>query len=328
MKTALTSLLGIEYPLIQGGMAWVSGSPLAAAVSEAGGLGVLGSATMDEDELREHVRAVRRSTQAPFAVNLPLIRLRPDGEDLVDRMVRVVVEEKVGVVITGAGSPRRFTGRLQEAGAIVGHVVPSPSLARKAEASGVDFVIAESIEAGGHVRPGGLATVSLVPQVADAVSVPVVAAGGIADARGVVAALALGAAGVQMGTRFIATRECGAHPAFKGCIVRAGEEDAVLHGPRGHFSRALRTPPVERMLSLSEAGADDAELLEVRGRDRARRGCVLGEIEEGLLPAGSAVGLVRGLPTVRELIESLMSGVEERMDALRSHGSDAVVVDA
>ena len=172
------------------------------------------------------------------------------------------------VVITGAGSPARWTPRFQEAGLTVGHVVPSPRLARKACDAGVDFLVAESSEAGGHVRAGGLATLSLVPQVVDAVSVPVVAAGGIADGRGVVAALAMGASGVQMGTRFVATQECEAHPAFKGCVVRADAEEAVLYGPTRQLSRGLTTPPVRRMLDLAAEGASQERLAEERGRDR------------------------------------------------------------
>jgi enoyl-[acyl-carrier protein] reductase II len=316
MRTALTSLLGLDVPIVQGGMAWVSGSRLAAAVSEAGALGVLGSATMSPEELRDEIRAVRARTSRPFAVNLPLIRLRPDGEDLLGELAEVILSEDVRVVITGAGSPAHWTPRFQEAGLIVGHVVPSPRLARKACDAGVDFVVAESSEAGGHVRAGGLATLSLVPQVVDAVPVPVVAAGGIADGRGVVAALALGAGGVQMGTRFVATQECEAHPAFKGCVVRADAEEAVLYGPTSQLSRGLTTPPVRRMLDLAAEGASQERLAEERGRDRARRGCVLGEVEEGILPAGSGVGLVRGLPTVAELIDGLMKEARATLGSL------------
>lgn len=317
MENAFTRRLGIEVPIIQGGMAWVSGSELAAAVSAAGGLGVLGAATMDGPELREAIRGVRARTDRPFAVNLPLIRLRPDGADLVEDMVEVLLGEDVPVVITGAGSPARWTSVLRDSGRVVGHVVPSPRLASKAYEAGVDFVVAESTEAGGHIRERGLATMSLVPQVVDAVPIPVVAAGGMADGRGLVAAMALGASAVQLGTRFVATRECGAHPAFKGSVIRADAEDAVLYGPSGQVSRGLATPPVVEMVEMKGAGASDERILEVRGRDRARRGCVEGEVEGGILPSGSGVGLIRGLPTVEELMVELVSDARQRLSELR-----------
>lgn len=316
MQRDLTSKLGITIPIIQGGMAWVSGSRLASAVSRAGGLGVLGSATMDPSHLRNEIREVQARTANTFAVNLPLIRLRADGEDRLEELVQIILDEKVPVIITGAGSPSRYTSTLKAAGRMVGHVVPSPRLALKAEGAGVDFIVAESSEAGGHIRPGGLATLSLIPQVVDAVSVPVVAAGGIVDGRGVAAALALGASAVQLGTRFVATVECEAHPAFKKSLVRAGSEDAVVYGPPGQVSRGLATPAVQRMVEMEQAGATADELREVRGTDRARRGCVEGEVDEGILPSGSGVGLVRELPTVAELLEELMSGASERSEAL------------
>lgn len=318
MSNELLTQLGITLPILQGGMAWVSGSRLASAVSAAGGLGVLGSATMDPPELREEIRAVKRQTRGAFGVNLPLIRLRADGEDRLEELVQVILSEEVPVVITGAGSPSRYTAVLKQAGCTVGHVVPSPRLACKARDAGVDFVIAESSEAGGHVRPGGLATLSLIPQVVDAVPLPVVAAGGICDGRGVAAALALGAAAVQLGTRFVATRECEAHPAFKESLVRAGAEEAVLYGPPGQVSRGLANAAVRHMVELEQAGATAEELRAVRGTDRARRGCVEGEVDEGILPSGSGVGLVRGLPTVAELLDELMSHARGRAEALET----------
>ncbi len=317
MKTELTQQLGIDVPIIQGGMAWVSGPTLAAAVSEAGGLGVLGAATMDAAELRDAVRTVQARTDRPFAVNLPLIQLRPDGEDLIEEMIEVILAERVPVVLTGAGSAARFTSVLQGADRLVGHVVPSPELAVKAYRAGVDFVVAESVEAGGHVREGGLATMSLVPQVVDAVPIPVVAAGGIADGRGVAAALALGASAVQLGTRFVATKECNAHPAYKGTVIRACAEETALYGPRGSVSRGLLTPPVKRMVEMSAAGVDDGAIREARGVDRARRGCVEGEIEAGILPSGSAVGLVRGLPSVADLVTELVRDARRSLEGGR-----------
>lgn len=317
MTTELTLQLGIDVPIIQGGMAWVSGPNLAAAVSDAGGLGVLGAGTMDATELRAAVRSVQARTDRPFAVNLPLLRLRPDGADLIGAMVEVILAERVPVVITGAGSPARLTPVLRGAGRLVGHVVPSPGLAVKAYRAGVDFVIAESVEAGGHVREGGLATMSLVPQVVDAVPIPVVAAGGIADGRGIAATLSLGASAVQLGTRFVATKECNAHPAYKGSVIRACAEETALYGPRGSVSRGLLTPPVKEMVEMSAAGASDEAISEARGVDRARLGCVEGKVEAGILPSGSAVGLVRGLPTVADLMDELMRDARRSLEAGR-----------
>ena len=323
MQTALTRLLDLRLPIVQGGMSWVSRHRLAGAVSEAGALGVIGAATMNPDELREEIRTLRGHTSRPFAVNVPLVLLRPDGGDRVPELIEVVLAEDVPIVITGAGSPRRFTAELKRAGRIVAHVVPSPEFAMKAHASGVDFVIAESTEGGGHVRAGGLATLSLVPQVVDAVPCPVVAAGGIADARGVLAALALGACGVQMGTRFIATRECEAHDAYKCAVTTAGSEAAVIYSRSHHASRGLDTPLVRRLVELEEAGASQEEIAALRGRHRARLGCVDGVVEEGILPAGSGVGLVRDRPTVAELLEDVESGMKQVLIDLQAGTNEA-----
>jgi len=304
---ALPDLLGITYPIVQGGMSWVSRHALAAAVSEAGALGVIGSGGMEPDELREEIRALRRLTGRAFAVNVPLIDVRVSGtDDVAARLVDVVVEERVPIVVTGAGSPARFTPRLQQAGARVLHVVPSVRLARKAEGAGVDALVAEGFEAGGHVQGDGLSTFALVPQVVDAVSIPVVAAGGIADGRGVVAALALGAAGVQLGTRFIATHECNAHVHAKNALVEASDEGTLVYCRESHTSRALATRAVRAMVEMEARGVPIEEILEYRGRSRARRACLGGDLEEGILPAGASVGLVRELCSVDELVRALV----------------------
>ncbi len=322
---ALALLLGIRHPILQGGMTWVSRHALAAAVSEAGALGVLGSGGMEPEELRSEIRALRTATARPFAVNVPLVNVRPDGDDtIVERLVEVVCEERVGIVVTSAGSPARYTARLAEGGALVVHVVPSVELARKAEAAGVDAIVAESTEAGGHVSAGGLSTFSLLPQVVDAVGIPVIAAGGIADARGVVAALALGAAGVQVGTRFIATLECNAHASFKRALVAADAGGSVVYSRAYHPSRALATRAVARMVAMEAAGATSEEIVAFRGRGRAQAGCVDGDLEEGILPAGSAVGLVRDVTSARGVVEELVSGCAGVVEALRGACSDAL----
>ena len=314
--TPLSALLGTDLPIIQGGMAWVSRFELASAVSNAGGLGVLGAATMDPEELRTEIEAVRVLTDRPFAVNVPLICLRPDGSDTTRAMIDVVIAQRVPVVITGAGSARMFTEELQAAGATVLHVVPSPELARKAEAAGVDGLVAESVEAGGHVRADGLATLSLIPQVVDAVSCPVVAAGGIADGRGVLAALALGADGVQIGTRFIATKECEAHAAYKRALIDAPAEGSTVYSRAYHASRGLSTAVVTRLVELERAGAPQSEIAALRGRDRARLGCIEGQIHLGICPAGSGVGLVQEVTSVADVMAELETGMGVGLDTI------------
>lgn len=314
---SLAELLGIRHAIVLGGMTWVGRHALAAAVSEAGGLGVIGSGGMDADELRGEIRALRKLTDRPFGVNVPLIDVRAAGEgDAVEPLIEVVIGERVPVVVTAAGSARRYTERLHAAGARVVHVVPSPELAQKAEAAGVDAVVAESVEGGGHVRVDGLATFSLVPQVVDAVSIPVIAAGGIVDARGVAAALALGASGVQLGTRFVATVECCAHPAYKQALVEAGPDGAPIYCRDWHASRGLATPVVRRLIEMEREGRSTEELVAYRGRGRAKAGCLDGDVEQGLLPAGSGVGGVREVLTVAELVESLTRGAAEIAAAL------------
>jgi enoyl-[acyl-carrier protein] reductase II len=309
LVNALMHLLGIRHPILQGGMSWISRHELAAAVSEAGALGVIGSGGMDAGELRREIRALRAKTDRPFGVNIPLVNVRPDGDDgMVDRLVDVVLQECVPVVITGGGTPARYTSLLKDVGTTVLHVVPSVRLALKAQDCGVDAVIAESTEAGGHVAPGGLSTMSLVPQVVDALSIPVVAAGGIADARGVAASLVLGASAAQLGTRFIATAECNAHGAFKQALVDAPPQGTAIYCNAWHAGRALRTPAVDRMVEMESAGLELSEIRTYRGRSRPRRGCVEGDVDSGILPAGSAAGLVRDVQTVAEVVAELTDG--------------------
>jgi enoyl-[acyl-carrier protein] reductase II len=290
-------------------MAWVSRHGLAAAVSKAGALGVIGSGGMDPDELCAEIRALRALTPRPFAVNVPLINVRPDGDDsIVGQLFEVVLAERVPVVITSAGTPRTYTPRLREAGAVVLHVVPSVALALKAEAAGVDALVAEGREAGGHIQSEGLSTFVLVPQVVDAVRIPVVAAGGIADARGFAAMLALGAAGVQIGTRFIATTECNAHAAYKQALVGAGPEGTAVYSRAWHASRALATPIVQGLVTMEKEGRGSDEIRALRGRDRARRGCIEGDLEQGILPAGAAVGLVQAILPAAAIVAELVRG--------------------
>jgi len=297
-------------------MSWVSHSSLASAVSAEGGLGVLGAATMEPEELALEIDTLRALTDRPFGVNVPLLCLTPDGADRTPALIDVVCIQRVPVVITGAGSPRRYTAQLHAAGCCVLHVVPSPELAQKAQAAGVDAVIAESTEAGGHIRADGLATMALVPQVADAVSIPVAAAGGIADGRGAVAALALGAEAVQLGTRFVATVECEAHPSFKAAVAAASAEASVIYSRAHHASRALATDIVRQLVQLERGGAPTDEIARLRGRQRARLGCVEGEVEQGILPAGCGVGLISNVKSVAEVFADLKREMRATLDRL------------
>jgi len=231
----MTDLLGIDYPIMQGGMAWVATWHLASAVSEAGGLGIIGAGSAPVSWVREQIQQVRAHTSRPFGVNIPLFS--PETEQVIE----LVIAERVPVLTTGAGNPAPYVERLKEAGVMVIPVVASVALAKRLERAGVDAVIAEGEESGGHI--GNVSTMALVPQVADAVSLPVIAAGGIADGRGLVAALALGAVGVQMGTRFVCTTECTAHPNYKESIVKAGDRSTLVTGVTiGHPVRCLRNP--------------------------------------------------------------------------------------
>ncbi len=310
MKTKITELFRIEFPIVQGGMIWVSGHELAAAVSEAGGLGLLGSGSMYPEKLREEIRAVRKKTNKPFGVNVPL--LHPD----VEGVVKVVIEEKISIVFTSAGNPRKFTGILKEAGATVVHVVPSVKFALKAEAAGVDAIVAEGTEAGGHNGFEEITTFCLIPQVVDAVSVPVLAAGGIADARGVVAALALGAEGVQMGTRFALTKESAAHAQYKRVGVTATETDTLLFGRKVGPIRAYKNTFARRVWEAEFSGAPPEKIREMIGHRRAKLGIHEGDVEEGDLEMGQIAGLIEDLPSAGDVVRNIAAEVDQTLQRL------------
>lgn len=312
LREKLLQILQVDVPLIQGGMTWVSRHELAAAVSEAGGLGVIGAGGMDARELREEIQLMKGLTDRSFGVNVPLINVKPgSGKDGPTTLMEATLEEGVPVVITAAGSPSVWTHRIHETGAAVLHVVPSREFAIKCEDAGVDVIVAEGLDAGGHVSVGGPSTASLIPQVVESVLIPVVAAGGIADARGVADAMALGAHGVQVGTRFICTLECNAHEAFKRALLDAGSDGTGVYSIQRHASRALRTPAVQTMIDMDESGATSEEVLVFRGRDRAYQGCVLGNIEDGILPAGTGVGLVQEVMPAGEVVRELARGLAQ-----------------
>ncbi|HTO94446.1 MAG TPA: nitronate monooxygenase [Bacteroidota bacterium] len=309
LETRATRLFSIRYPIIQAGMVWAAGSRLAAAVSEAGALGVIGAGSMSGDLLRHHIRAARTLTASPFAVNIPL--LRPDAREL----IRAVIEEGVKIIFTSSGHPALYTAQLKAAGCKVVHVVAAVKHARKAVEAGCDGVVAEGFEAGGHNGIDETTTLALVPQVRDAVSIMLLAAGGIADGRGMAAALALGADGVQVGTRFAATVESSAHENYKQAVVRAGDGDTVFTLKKLSPVRMLRNTFAARALAAERSGASKEELEALLGRKREMTGIFEGDTEEGELEAGQSSGLVRDVLPAGDVVRRMM----EEYDTVKRH---------
>ena len=303
MKTRVTELLGIEYPVIQGGMAWVADHHIAAAVSEAGGLGLIAAANAPAEWVRDEIRKAKKLTDKPFGVNIML--MSPNA----DEVAKIVVEEGIKVVTTGAGSPEKYMKEWKEAGVKVIPVVASVALARRMERCGADAVVAEGTESGGHI--GETTTMALVPQVVDAVQIPVIAAGGIGDGRGIAAAFMLGAQAVQMGTRFVATVECNVHDNYKQTVVKAKDIDTRVTGrTTGHPVRALRNQMTKEYLEKEAAGAGFEELegLTLGG---LRKAVVEGDVKTGSVMSGQIAGMVKDVPTCKELMERLISETEE-----------------
>lgn len=298
MKTEITKLLGIEYPIIQGGMAWVAEYHLAAAVSNAGGLGLIGAASAPAQWVREQIQEAKKLTDKPFGVNIML--MSPYADDV----AKVVVEEGVKVVTTGAGSPEKYMKMWKEAGVKVIPVVASVALAKRMERCGAGALVAEGTEAGGHI--GENTTMVLVPQVADAVSIPVIAAGGIADGRGVAAAFMLGARGVQLGTHFVVTKESIVHENYKDRIIKAKDIDSRVTGrTTGHPVRALRNEMTKKYLELENKGAgfEELEQLTLGG---LRKAVVEGDVKNGSVMAGQSAAMVKEKLSCKELIEKLV----------------------
>jgi enoyl-[acyl-carrier protein] reductase II len=286
LRTRITELFDIRYPIVQAGMIWVSGWRLATAVANAGGLGLIGSGSMKPELLAEHIRKARAATDKPIGVNIPL--LRGDAEDL----VRTTIEGGIRIVFTSAGHPGKHLPQLKAAGCVVAHVVPSVKLALKVESVGCDAVVAEGFEAGGHNGFEETTTLALIPQVTDAVRIPVIAAGGIADGRQMLAAFALGAEAVQVGTRFAATEESSAHELFKKKIVECGDGGTVLTMKKVAPVRLIRTPFALRALEAESRGAGKEELQELLGRKREMHGMFEGDETEGEFEAGQSAALV------------------------------------
>ncbi len=299
MKTRITELLGIEYPIIQGGMAWVAEYHLAAAASEAGGLGIIGAGGAPADFVREQIQKAKELTDKPFGVNVML--MNPEA----DAIAKVIVEEGVKVVTTGAGNPGKYMAMWKEAGVKVIPVVASVALAKMMERAGADAVIAEGTESGGHI--GAATTMTLVPQVVDAVSIPVIAAGGIGDGRGFAAAMMLGAQAVQMGTRFLLAKECVVHQNYKDKVIKAKDIDSEVTGrSTGHPVRSIRNNMTREYLKMEAEGAT-LEQLEQMTLGSLRKAVVDGDVVTGTIMAGQIAGMVKKEQTCKEMMEEIMS---------------------
>jgi enoyl-[acyl-carrier protein] reductase II len=302
MKTLLCEMLSIDYPIIQGGMAWISDAELAASVSNAGGLGVIAGGNAEKHIVAEQIDKMKSLTNRPYGLNVML--LSPFADDIID----LAIEKKVPIVITGAGSPGKYIERLKAANIKIIPVVPSVALARRMEGLGVDAVIAEGTEAGGHV--GELTTMSLVPQVVDALKIPVIAAGGIGDGRGAAAVLMLGAKGLQIGTRFLVAKECNVHQAYKDLILDAKDTSTAVTGrSTGHPVRIIKNKLFRKYSDLEKNGASIDEI-EALGAGSLRKAVVEGDVSFGSVMAGQIAGLIKKEQTSAEIIEEIVSECE------------------
>ncbi len=311
MKTKLTALLSIKYPIIQGSMAWIADASLAGAVSLAGGLGVIAGGNAPVELVRKEIKEVKQLTSNPFAVNIML--LSPNAKDL----AQLVIEEKVPVVTTGAGNPSPFIPMWKEAGIKVIPVIPSVAYAKRMEKMGVDGVIAEGTEAGGHV--GELTTMALIPQICDNVSIPVIAAGGIADGRGLAAVLMLGACGAQIGTRFLVADECTVHQNYKQKVLDAKDTDSTVTGrATGHPVRVLKNKLVRQFKDLEEKSAT-LEEYEQLGSDRLRLAVKDGDVDFGSVMAGQIAGLVCKTGSAKEIMEEIVNGAIDNLKGVNNY---------
>ena len=306
----VTRLFGIKYPIISGGMVWCSGAKLAAAVSNAGGLGLIGAGSLKPDMLREHIIKCRELTKEPFGVNVPL--MSPYSKD----QMAVIIEEKVPIVFTSAGNPQLWTETLHQHGIIVAHVVSSSKFALKAQQAGVDAVVAEGFEAGGHNGREETTTMVLVPAVKKVLDVPLIAAGGIATGAAMLASFALGAEGVQVGTRFAISSESSASPEFKALCTTLNEGDTMLSLKKISPTRLIKNKFFEQVDAAEQAGASKEELQEILGKGKAQQGIFLGDIENGELEIGQVCSIIRDIPTVKEIVDDMISEFEDGLKGL------------
>lgn len=299
-ENRICSLLQIRYPIIQAGMVWCSGWKLASAVSNKGGLGLIGSGSMYPETLRDHIRKCKEATRNSFGVNVPL--LYPE----VEKTMQVIMDEDVKIVFTSAGNPARFTPWLKEHGITVVHVVPNVSLARKCEEKGVDAVVCEGFEAGGHNGKDEITTMCLIPQVADNIEIPIIAAGGIGDGRAIAAVLSLGADGVQIGSRFAVTQESSAHFNFKNVVAKADDSATILTLKKIIPVRMLKNKFYEQVQEAENNCAEAKQLRLLLGRGRAKKGIFEGDLDEGELEIGQISGLINDIPTAAEVFDRLI----------------------
>lgn len=305
MTNRITQLFQIKYPIIQAGMIWASGWRLASAVSNAGGLGIIGSGSMYPHILREHIQKCKKATQNPFAVNVPM--LYPNLEEI----IQILIEEQVKIVFMSAGNPKIWTAHLQKHGIKVVHVVSSVKFALKAEAAGVDAVVAEGFEAGGHNGRDETTTFTLIPMVKEKMDIPLIAAGGIANGKGILAAMVLGADAAQLGTRFVASVEASSHPLFKAEVVKAQEGDTVLTLKELAPVRMLKNKFYEQIQELYLKNPSKEDLKNLLGRARAKKGMFEGDLDEGELEIGQIAGLIEDIIPAAQIVEDLMREFQE-----------------
>ena len=309
-ENRITDLFGIRYPIIQAGMVWCSGWRLASAVSNAGGLGLIGAGSMHPATLREHIQKCKAATKLPFGVNIPL--MYPQIEEI----MAIVMEEKVPIVFTSAGNPATWTAKLKEVGIIVVHVVSSSKFALKAASSGVDAIVAEGFEAGGHNGREETTTLTLIPQVRDAVDLPLIAAGGIATGEAMAAAFALGAEGVQVGTRFALTEESSASDAFKRHCIGLDEGDTFLSLKKVSPTRMVKNEFFRQVAELEERGASVEELRALVGRGRSKKGIFEGNLEEGELEIGQIASHIKQILPAKEVIDEIIAAYNRTIKQL------------
>ncbi|PID56591.1 MAG: nitronate monooxygenase [Ignavibacteriae bacterium] len=312
MKTRITKLLNIEFPIVQAGMVWVSGWKLASAVSNNGGLGLIGTGSMKADLLREHIQKCRVATNKPFGVNLTL--LRADAENLAN----VIVEEGVKIVFSSAGHPGKFIELFKKNNIKVVHVVSSLKFALKAESVGCDAVVGEGVEAGGHNGLDEITTFALIPQLVDTLKIPVIAAGGITDGKGIAAALALGAEAVQIGTRFAVTQESSAHENYKKAVVEAKDKDTHLILKKLGMARVIKNKFSEEMLNLEQSCADLDLQKKLKSTKREMKGIFEGNLDEGMIEAGQGSGLIKDIPAVVDLMKTLKNEYNSALNKMNS----------
>lgn len=310
----ITSLFGIKYPVISGGMVWCSGWRLAAAVSNAGGLGLIGAGSMHPETLREHIQKCKQATEKPFGVNVPL--MYPEVETIMD----IIISEGVEIVFTSAGNPKLWTKKLQEHGIIVAHVISSSKFAVKCQEAGVDAVVAEGFEAGGHNGREETSTMVLIPQVSKAIDIPLIAAGGIATGGAMLASFSLGAEGVQLGTRFALTKESSAAKEFKELCISLKEGDTMLSLKKVSPTRLIKNDFFNQVQEAEDRGASSDEMRSILGRGRSKKGIFEGDLSEGELEIGQVASLIDDLPTVAEVMQSIVDDYNKQLSLLTVKG--------